>query len=230
MSGGWGAGTLTLVYVLCVFAAGCVDAWRPVLNATLGDVVSYAPVAAQIGMCVSGGLFAVAFTINRLIFRFLPLDANGEDSVPLYTFVPSLNHGASNVHDTVLARTYNTPLHWVYYAAGFASGFHVLMSLSVGQSTGFGRYYLLLLTGKLFFAVPCDHYGWFGVTPRRVTLSRIFALFLVLAGLVLYARAVMEKEARRTREASADRKSNTSSSSNEAEDTSSFDSATQMKS
>jgi len=76
---------------------------------------------------------------------------------------------------------------WVYFA-GLVGTVFVAGGVVIAPVTGALLFFACVVAGQLGGALLADHFGWFGVAVRPISLVRLAGLALVLGGAVLVQR------------------------------------------
>jgi transporter family-2 protein len=77
---------------------------------------------------------------------------------------------------------------WWVYLAGLAGTLFVAGGVVIAPITGALLFFACVVAGQLGGALLADHFGWFGVVVRPISLVRLAGLVLVLGGAVLVQR------------------------------------------
>ena len=77
---------------------------------------------------------------------------------------------------------------WWVYLAGFIGTVFVAGGVVIAPVTGALLFFACVVAGQLGGAMLADHFGWFGVTVRPISLVRLAGLALVLGGALLVQR------------------------------------------
>ncbi|MEO8019270.1 MAG: DMT family transporter [Pseudomonadota bacterium] len=76
---------------------------------------------------------------------------------------------------------------WAWFG-GLFGAFYVAISTVVAASLGTTSLLGLTLLGQLAMALVVDHYGWLGMAPHPITLTRLAGVALLGAGVWLITR------------------------------------------
>ena len=76
-------------------------------------------------------------------------------------------------------------LPWYYYASGALFLFYIFSISRAVPHFGLGNCIFFILLGQLLCALVVDHYGFFGVMKKPITLQQIFGLSITVVGIYL---------------------------------------------
>jgi transporter family-2 protein len=77
----------------------------------------------------------------------------------------------------------NTP--WWAWGGGLLGGVFILLAILLLPSLGAATLIALVVAGQMLTTITLDHFGWFGLTPHPVSLSRLLGAALLIGGVVL---------------------------------------------
>ena len=77
---------------------------------------------------------------------------------------------------------------WWYLIGGLLGAVYVSSVLVTVRTLGAGGVTAATIAGQLALSVAVDHFGWVGVERQPITLSRVFGIALLAAGVVLVVR------------------------------------------
>ncbi len=78
-------------------------------------------------------------------------------------------------------KTLKAPL-WAYGAGTLGASIVVISSVTSNSVIGLSGTISCVLLGQLVFGQAADHFGWFGLRKRKISVIRIYQLGLVLTG------------------------------------------------
>lgn len=79
-----------------------------------------------------------------------------------------------------------------FYLGGFFVAFYVLSITWIAPKIGVGNTIFLVLLGQLIASPIIDHYGWFGAPRSLFTAARCLGIVLMISGILLARRPVLE--------------------------------------
>jgi len=71
------------------------------------------------------------------------------------------------------------------WVGGLLGAFFITTTLLTVPKLGVALTFSLVILGQMLVTLPMDHFGWFGVAVRAITLPRIIGVLLVIAGTIL---------------------------------------------
>jgi transporter family-2 protein len=74
---------------------------------------------------------------------------------------------------------------WWLWLGGLLGTCYVLTSIIVTQRIGVAAMLALVIAGQMAMSVLIDHYGWFQIAPRALTLPRAIGAVMVIGGVAL---------------------------------------------
>lgn len=74
---------------------------------------------------------------------------------------------------------------WWAWSGGVLGGVFILLMILLLPSLGAATLIALVVAGQMLTTITFDHFGWFGLTPHPVSLSRLAGAALLIAGVVL---------------------------------------------
>ena len=74
---------------------------------------------------------------------------------------------------------------WWLWLGGLLGTCYVLTSIIVTQRIGVAAMLALVIAGQMAMSVLIDHYGWFQIAPRALTLPRTIGAVMVIGGVAL---------------------------------------------
>lgn len=77
---------------------------------------------------------------------------------------------------------------WYGYLGGIIVATYVVMITLLAPRIGVGTAIALIVTGQIICAVVIDHFGFFNVPVRPVTLARIAGILLMIGGIYLVTK------------------------------------------
>lgn len=78
---------------------------------------------------------------------------------------------------------------YLWFAGGILSAFAISMFYYLIPKMGVGQMMSFALTGQLIVAVIAGHFGWFELPIKPVTLSRLWGVIALIAGVLLINKA-----------------------------------------
>lgn len=73
---------------------------------------------------------------------------------------------------------------WMWAGGAFGVGF-ISLALVLLPKLGASGFMALALTGQVVASLVLDHFGWFGLVQRQVSLPRVLGVVMLMAGVVL---------------------------------------------
>jgi bacterial/archaeal transporter family-2 protein len=140
--------------------------WVLLLGLAGGAVVGIqSPIAATMGQRIGGVSSSLIINLTGAIFSAIVLFFIGGENIKEWRTLP-----------------------WYMLIAG-SLGVLLIFSISITMPRlGTTMMASLIIIGQLGFGVIIDHFGWFGVTPHPLNLSRFIGVIALLAGGYLVAR------------------------------------------
>jgi transporter family-2 protein len=77
---------------------------------------------------------------------------------------------------------------WWAWSGGLFGALFIGISILVAHQLGAAALIALLVTGQMVASIVLDHFGWLGLEPRPIDLTRLIGVCLLIAGVVLIRR------------------------------------------
>ena len=137
---------------------------------------------------IAGALFPTQAAVNALLTRSLghPMWA-AFVSVVVTTVAIMIALAAIRPEWPVWAQARTVPW-WMWVGGGLMGGYGLFTMLFLAPKLGAVTLTAALIAGQLSSSAVIDHYGWFGLAERELSLGRIAGIILLIAGVVLVRR------------------------------------------
>lgn len=89
------------------------------------------------------------------------------------------------VRDAVPAAGAVVRSHWWAWSGGFFGAVYIAISILLVPRLGTAAFVALLVAGQMLASLVLDHYGWLGLAPHPVNLSRVVGAALLVGGVIL---------------------------------------------
>jgi transporter family-2 protein len=80
------------------------------------------------------------------------------------------------------------PSSWWLWTGGFFGAIYVIISIILLPRIGAATLFAAIVTGQMFASLAFDQFGWFGLAPRPIDLTRVLGAVLLVGGVVLIRR------------------------------------------
>ena len=85
----------------------------------------------------------------------------------------------------LVGRAFSRRYPWWMWTGGLCGAIIVLGNASLVAHVGVGVFVMALLVGQLGLSMLMEHFGWLGAPRKRITLTKIIGILLMLAGVAL---------------------------------------------
>ena len=75
--------------------------------------------------------------------------------------------------------------HWWAWSGGFFGAVYIAISILLVPRLGTAAFVALLVAGQMLASLVLDHYGWLGLAPHPVNLSRVVGAAFLVGGVIL---------------------------------------------